>query len=75
MNYVYLKSIDDFSSSNYIHRLNYIVKKGKCQNLYNYTKDNLSNNLVSDIETTNYWANFFSISTWYKWIDFEIDTE
>lgn len=75
MNYVYLKSIDDFANTGFVDNLNYIVKKNKCDSLYKFTSENLNNSLESDIETINYWADFFKISSWYTWSDFESTAE
>lgn len=71
MNYVYLKSIDNITGSNFIDKLNYIVKKSRSELLYNYTKDNLENNIVSDKSVIDYWAKYLNIDQWYSWIGFE----
>ncbi|MGL1892353.1 MAG: hypothetical protein OCD02_12045 [Spirochaetaceae bacterium] len=71
MNYVYLNSIDDIAGTTFIQELNYIVKKRKCEKLYEYTKDNLKDSIVSDNSMIDYWADFFKISEWYTWTSFE----
>jgi len=71
MNYVYLKSIDDISGSEFISNLNYIVKRHKCDKLYEYTKNNLVDSVESDVLMIKYWADFFNMSQWFTWIDFE----
>ncbi len=75
MNYVYLRSIDDITGSDFIGNLNYIVKKHKCETLYEYTKNNLKNSVGSDITMVNYWAEFLQITEWFTWTDFESDSE
>lgn len=75
MNYVYLKSIDDITGTSFINDLNYIVKKNKCESLYNYTKTNLKNRVSSDIDMVNYWADFLNITQWFTWIGFEDSIE
>ncbi len=69
MNYVYLRSLDDLIGSNFINKLNFIVKPVKSVKLYEYTRDNLKNTLISDTEITNYWANFLGLENWFKWDD------
>lgn len=75
MNYVYLRSIDDITGSDFIKNLNYIVKKHKCETLYNYTKNNIKNSVDSDIKMVNYWAEYLQITEWFTWTDFEDYTE
>lgn len=71
MNYVYLRSMDDIIGSNFINDLNYIVKKNRCEALYEYTKLNLENSVNSDVEMVNYWADFLNISEWFTWAPFD----
>lgn len=71
MNYVYLRSMDDITGTTFVQDLNYIVKKRKCEKLYEYTKDNLEDSTLSDRKIIDYWAEFFSISEWYTWINFD----
>ncbi len=71
MNYVYLRSIDDITGSDFIGELNYIVKRNKCENLYEYTKNNLKDNIISDKLVIDYWAKFLNIENWYTWTSFE----
>lgn len=68
MNYVYLKSIDRITGSDFVNNLNYIVKKNRCESLYNYTYEHLKDTVISDIEIIDYWADFFKIKEWYNWI-------
>ena len=69
MNYVYLKSIDRITGSDFINSLNYIVKKNRCETLYNYTLENLKDSVESDKEIIDYWASFFNITQWFKWVE------
>lgn len=71
MNYVYLKSIDRITGSDFIDNLNCIVKKSRSENLYNYTYNNLKDSVVSDMEIVDYWADFFNLREWYKWVGSE----
>ena len=71
MNYVYLKCMDDITGSNFISNLNYIVKKNKCEKLYEYTKEHSIDSLSGDIKMVDYWAKYLDLSNWYNWIDFE----
>ena len=71
MNYVYLKSIDRITGSKFVEHLNYIVKKSKCETLYKYTMENLKDSVTSDREMIDYWASFFKITQWYKWVGSE----
>lgn len=71
MNFVYLKSMDDITGSDFIGDLKYIVKKSRSHELYNYTSDNLKDSLVSDKAMIDYWANYLNISQWYTWTGFE----
>lgn len=75
MNYVYLRSIDDITGTNFVENLNYIVKKHKCEALYEYTKKNLIDSVLSDNNTVDYWASFFNISEWFDWVGFEDNNE
>lgn len=70
MNYVYLRSIDDITGSGFIDRLNYVVKKSRSEALYDYTKENLENSILSDYEMIDYWAEKLGLSQWYLWSDF-----
>ncbi len=36
-----------------------------------YTKNNLEDNVASDIKMVDYWAEFLQIKEWYSWTDFE----
>lgn len=67
MNYVYLRHMDDILGTDYISRLNYIVKKSRSEKLYNYTRDNLKDNVISDMEMIDYWAETLGIKDWYLW--------
>lgn len=71
MNYIYLKTMDDITGSEFITQLNYIVKKHKSVDLYNYTNSNLENSIVSDKHIIDYWAKCLNIDQWYTWTDFE----
>lgn len=71
MNYVYLKSIDEVTGSDFVNKLNYIVKKGKSETLYQYTAKELRDNIISDRKVIDYWAKFLNIDNWYAWTDFE----
>lgn len=75
MNYVYLKSIDDITGSTYINDLNYIVKRSRSEALYEYTKNNLKDSIKSDREIIDYWADFFKISSWFTWVNFDQEAE
>ncbi|OQY37818.1 MAG: hypothetical protein B6229_07465 [Spirochaetaceae bacterium 4572_7] len=68
MNYVYLKSIDTITGSNFISKLNYIVKGNRSETLYNYTLENLENSVESDYKVIDYWANYLNIDSWYQWV-------
>lgn len=71
MNYVYLKSIDSIIGSDFINNLNYVVKKNRCETLYTYTYENLKDDVTSDMEMIDHWADFFKIKEWYQWIGSE----
>lgn len=71
MNYVYLKSMDSITGSNFISRLNYIVKKSRSESLFEYTEKNLKDSIISDREVIDHWAKILKIENWYTWTDFE----
>lgn len=67
MNYVFLRHMDDIIGSDYISGLNYVVKKIRSEKLYNYTKENLKDSVISDKEIIDYWAETLGIKDWYLW--------
>lgn len=69
MNYVYLKSMDTYCQTDFISKLNNVVKKSKSEKLYSYTKENLKDSIESDREIIDYWADFLGIKGWYTWAD------
>ena len=71
MNYVYLKFMDRITGSDFIGKLDYVVKKNKSEKLFEYTLANIDDSISSDIKIIDHWAESLNISNWYTWVDFE----
>lgn len=67
MNYVYLHILDDNIGTDFITRLERVVKKRRSRTLYEYTKENLKDSLADDHKMINYWAGFLGITDWFEW--------
>jgi len=71
MNYAFFRIIGFHFQTNFLGPYNQttFVRKGK--DLAAYTVANYVNDYEGDINMINYWADYFNLAKWFRWVGFE----
>jgi len=71
MNYAFFRIIGFHFQTNFLGPYNQtpFVRRGK--DLAAYTTTNYVNDYEGDITMINYWADYFDLSKWFRWVGFE----
>jgi len=71
MNYAFFRIIGFHFQTNFLVPYNQtpFVRKGK--DLAAYTVANYVNDYEGDINMINYWADYFNLAKWFRWVGFE----